>query len=111
MCDPVVNAYRNKRRIEHVKPRTAADAIAVGYPTFGFEVLAAIKSTNGSAVSVSEDELKDAVRILEEYGVYAELGGGTGFAGFLRMYNQKSKVFRGKKVAIIITGNNEGRFT
>jgi threonine synthase len=111
MCDPLVNAYRNGKRIEHVRPRTAADAIAVGYPTFGFEVLAAIKGTRGSAVGVSEDELKDAVRLLEEYGVYSELGGGAGFAGFLRMYNQKNALFKGKKVAVIITGNNEGRFT
>ncbi len=111
MCAPLVNAYRNNKRIEHVTPRTAADAIAVGYPSFGFEVLEAIKGTKGSAVGVSDDALKDAVRMLEEYGVCSELGGGTGFAGFLRMYNEDEKAFKGKKVAIIITGNNEGRFT
>ncbi len=110
-CAPLVTAYKNNKRIEHVVPRTAADAIAVGYPTFGFEVMEAIKGTKGSAVSVSDNEIKDAVRMLEEYGVYSELGGGAGFAGFLRMYNQNNKAFKGKRVAIIITGNNEGRFT
>lgn len=110
MCDPVANAYMSNKRIEHVTPRTDADAIAVGYPTFGFESLAAIRSTKGSAISVSEDELKDAVRMLEEYGVYAELGGGAGFAGFLKLYNKDERKFRNKQVVIIITGNNEGKF-
>jgi threonine synthase len=111
MCEPVVAACRSGKRIEYARPRTDADAIAVGYPTFGFEVLAAIKGTRGGAVGVPEDELKDAVRLLEEYGVYAELGGGAAFAGFLRMYNRDNRVFKGKRVVVVITGNNEGRFT
>ncbi len=110
-CSPAVTAYNNHRSIRYVKPKTAADAIAVGYPTFGFEVMAAIKGTHGSAVGVSDDEIKDAVRMLEEYGVYAELGGGASFAGFLHAYNENGKQFKKKKIAIIITGNNEGRFT
>jgi threonine synthase len=110
-CDPLVAACRSGNVIGYVKPRTSADAIAVGYPTFGFEALAAIKGTKGSAVGVPEGELKDSVRLLEECGVYAELGGGASFAGFVHMYNTDSKMFKGKRVAIVITGNNEGRFT
>ncbi|MGD0729253.1 MAG: pyridoxal-phosphate dependent enzyme [Candidatus Micrarchaeaceae archaeon] len=109
-CDPVIVAYRNRKNIKYMKPRTEADAIAVGYPTFGFETLNAIKGTKGNAVSVSEKEIESAVRTLEDYGINAELGGGTGFAGFLKMHSNNKKIFKSKSVAVVITGNNEGRF-
>lgn len=110
MCDPLVSAFRNHKAIRYTVPKTEADAIAVGYPTFGFESLNAIKRTKGNAVSVSEKEIESAVRLLEKYKVYAELGGGTGFAGLLKMYETNEKALKGKSAAVVITGNNEGRF-
>ncbi len=110
MCDPLVKAFRAHKGIRYVVPKTEADAIAVGYPTFGVESLAAINSTNGSAISVSEDEIKKAVRLLEKYKINAELGGGTGFAGLLSLYEQNKKRFGGKRIVVVITGNNEGKF-
>jgi threonine synthase len=109
-CDPVVKAYKNRKDIRYMKPQTQADAIAVGYPTFGFEALNAINKTNGMAISVSENEIKSAVRLLERYRTYAELGGGTGFAGFLKLHNENRKLLSKKRVAVVITGNNEGKF-
>jgi threonine synthase len=109
-CNPLVKAYKNKKEIKYMKPNTKADAIAVGYPTFGFETLTAIRKTKGSAMNVSEKEIEDAVRLLEKYKIYAELGGGTGFAGFLKSYKENKNKFKGKSVAIVITGNNEGKF-
>ncbi len=109
LCNPVIRAYKANRKIAYVRPRTAADAIAVGYPTFGFETLNAIRNTNGYAIDVSEDEIRGAVKSLEGHGVYAELGGGTGYAGFLKMYNSKKSIFKGKRTVIVITGNNEDK--
>jgi len=109
-CDPLIRAYNNKKDIKYMKPNTEADAIAVGYPTFGSESLAALRGTHGAAIGVSEDAIEGAVRLLEDYGVYAELGGGTAFAGFLKMYAKDRKKFKGKRVVVVVTGNNEGRF-
>lgn len=110
MCDPLIRAYKDKKRVTYMKPNTEADAIAVGYPTFGFESLLAIKATKGIGIGVSESGIESAVRRLEGHEIYAELGGGTGFAGFLKMYNKEGKSLRGKRVAVVVTGNNEGKF-
>ncbi len=107
-CDPLVNAYTHKTKISYVRPNTKADAIAVGYPTFGFEGLLAIKSTLGQAVSVSDAEMEHARSLLEDAGgVSAELSGAAGLAGFMK-YNKKTPdLFGGRRIVIIITGNNE----
>jgi threonine synthase len=109
-CDPLVRAFIDRKKIGYIKPSTEADAIAVGYPTFGFEALAAIKSTRGFAIGVGEKEIEDAVMELERFGVYSELGGGTGFAGFLKSYESNRIKLKGKRVVVVVTGNNEGRF-
>jgi threonine synthase len=107
-CGPLVSAYADKKHITYVRPKTEADAIAVGYPTFGNEALEAIRKTKGDAIAVSEAEIKDAVVELEEQGIYAELGGGTGYAGFLKYAAENG----GKKSSsvVVVTGNNEGIF-
>ncbi len=105
-CDPLVRAYMSGRHLEYVKPKTVADAIAVGYPTFGLEGIAALKKTHGIAVNVSEDQLRDAILMLEEKGIGAEAGGAAGFAGFMKFYENDREMFRGKKTVIVITGNN-----
>lgn len=109
-CDPLIRAFNASKKIRYVEPVTEADAIAVGYPTFGFEGLEAIRKSKGAAVSVEEKEIKEAVMELEKFGVYAELGGGTGFAGFLRYQRENPKIMKGKRVVVVVTGNNEGVF-
>jgi threonine synthase len=109
-CNPLVVAYQKGREINYVRPNTAADAIAVGYPTFGFECIKGIKATGGFAVSVSEDEIAGGVRLLERKRIFAELGGGTGFAGYLRAAKENGRLLSGKEIVVVITGNNEGRF-
>jgi threonine synthase len=109
-CDPLVRAFNNKKEIKYTRPETEADAIAVGYPTFGFEGIRALKETKGMAIAVSEQEIEDAVRFLERKRIYAELGGGTAFAGFIKTYYGNKHLVKGKKVVVIITGNNEGVF-
>ncbi len=104
-CDPVVRAYASGTNVRYVRPRTKADAIAVGYPTFGREVLDSIRFTKGSAVGVSESEISKAMALLARQGVSAELGAATGMAGFLKMSGE----LKGRSVAVVVTGNNEER--
>jgi threonine synthase len=106
-CDPIVSAYDNGRGVSYVRPKTKADAIAVGYPTFGFEGLNAIRATNGFAKSVSDSEIAKACSVLSKSGISAEPGGAAGFAGFLKIHKEEPKLLKGKSTLVIITGNNE----
>lgn len=106
-CMPLVNAYIHKKSISYEKPNTVADAIAVGYPTFGMESIRAIKATHGDALYVSDEQIIGAMQALANKNIYAEPGGATGYAGFLAYINKNANAFKKKRVAIIITGNNE----
>ncbi len=107
-CDPLVRAFREGQEVRYVRPQTYADAIAVGYPTFGFEGIAAIRETGGDAVGVSDDEIEAARRRLQNReSLSAEPGGAAGFAGFIKMYQENRRRFEGKNVVLVVTGNNE----
>ncbi len=106
MCNPLIKAYESSSRIKYVKPMTSADAIAVGYPIFGSQGLDALKKTRGMGVSVSEDEIRNAVIMLKRMGIGSEPGGAAGFAGFAKLYERNREIFDRKSVVIIITGNN-----
>ncbi len=103
-CNPLVRAYESGRKVSYVVPRTFADAIAVGYPTFGFEGIAALKATRGIALSVSEKQIGDAVKYLKGIGIASEPGGAAGFAGYVSLL-QKGALSR-KKVVVVVSGNN-----
>ncbi len=105
-CDPLVRAYNQHKRLTYMHSNTKADAIAVGYPTFGFEGVEALKETNGLALSVSDAELEFARRKLHESRIYSELGGAASFAGTLKINKTHPALFKGKSVFCLITGNN-----
>lgn len=105
-CAPLVRAYASGKRITYVKPRTIADAIAVGYPTFGFEGIKALRGTSGMGIEVSEDEICNAVNILAELKIKSETGGATGFAGLERLRLVNPKTLWKSRPVIIITGSN-----
>ncbi len=106
-CDPLVKAYNRKEKIGYVKPSTVADAIAVGYPTFGTEGITALSETKGYAVRVPDEGIIKSMRHLESLGIYTEAGGAAAFAGFRDMYEGSKRVFNGKTVVVLVTGNNE----
>jgi threonine synthase len=106
-CSPLVTAYRLGKRISYVRPRTKADAIAVGFPTFGFEGLGALKATRGVGVEVSDKEMETAKRDLSAKGVKSELGGAAAFAGFKKLYKKGTGLIKDKSVVVIVSGNNE----
>ncbi len=106
LCNPLVRAYNSGRKIEYVKPETEADAIAVGYPTFGFEGIRALKDTRGIGVSVSEKEIWDSVSMLGDNGIKSGPGGAAGLAGFAKLYRQDRRLLLGKSAVILVTGSN-----
>ncbi|MCW6159574.1 MAG: threonine synthase [Candidatus Micrarchaeales archaeon] len=108
-CDPLVRAFKEKRGVKYITPKTEADAIAVGFPTFGFEGLNAISKTKGDAIAVHDRSiLWTSQKLARHMGIKSELGGAAGLTGFLEMYGDDMGRFKGKTVVAIITGNNEG---
>ncbi len=105
-CDPLVRACASGKALKYVRPDTIADAIAVGYPTFGFEGINAIARTKGDAISVPDSQLKNAVSTLKRLGVKSELGGAAAFAGYLKLKQEDECSLLGKTAVIVVSGNN-----
>jgi threonine synthase len=100
--DPVVTAFRRNEEIRYVLPQTAADAIAVGFPTFGNQALEALRETKGNAIAANDSKLKEEQgKFYETYGLVAELAGVAGLAAIRRMNFDEED-----KIAVIITGGN-----
>jgi threonine synthase len=108
LCNPLVRAYRSNSAVKYMKPKTYADAIAVGYPTFGFEGIKAINSTKGMAIDVPDAIIEKTREVLiAKAGIKSEPAGATSLAGFIELYKKDPEMFKGKTVVAIITGNNE----
>ncbi len=105
-CDPLVKAYNRGEKIGYLRPRTVADAIAVGYPTFGAAAIAALKKTRGMAIRVPDSRILSATRGLGAVSVRAEPGGAAGFAGFAEMYRASARALAGRSAVIVVTGKN-----
>lgn len=101
-CDPLVRAFKARTELKYVKPRTKADAIAVGYPTFGYQGLDAIRETGGTAITISEEEMHEQQkRFHDNYGLVAELAGVAPIVAY-----KKLNLRQGDKVVAIVSGGN-----
>ncbi|MEM3841498.1 MAG: pyridoxal-phosphate dependent enzyme [Candidatus Micrarchaeaceae archaeon] len=101
-CSPLVKAFGSHKKVAYVPPMTAADAIAVGYPTFGDQAIEALRRNKGNAVSVSEAKMAAAQRLIsEEYGLTVEMAS----AATLAAYKDIKKKLNGKTVLVISGGN------
>ncbi|MEM0087093.1 MAG: pyridoxal-phosphate dependent enzyme [Candidatus Micrarchaeaceae archaeon] len=99
-CMPFVSAFLKKTGIKYEKPETKADAIAVGYPTYGKQGLEALKETFGKAVAVSEKSMALEQKLfLENYGMAVELASVAAIAAYKKLGIKSSSV-------AVITGAN-----
>lgn len=100
-CSPLYDAFKANSVIRYEKPKTSADAIAVGLPTFGKQSLEYMKSVNSSIVTVSDAELKTEQKLFyEKHGIIAELAGVASIAAV-----KKLKLKNEKTVAVVTGGN------
>jgi len=86
-CSPLVAAFAKKKKtFSRVKnPTTIASAINCGNPVDGIKALHALYDTKGTAVAVTDDEIRNAQNELGKEGIYAEPGGATAYAGALKL--------------------------
>ena len=101
-CNPFSKAFNSKEMVRYATPSTSADAIAVGYPTFGDMAAKQLRQNGGMAVSVSEALMRRAQdRMREYYGITIELASAATIAAYALLKPR----LKGKSVAIISGGN------
>ncbi|MDD3398831.1 MAG: threonine synthase [Candidatus Methanomethylophilaceae archaeon] len=86
-------------------PETVATAIRIGNPVSGRKALKAIYSTRGCAVSVTDEEILQAQRMLgRREGVGVEPASAASIAGLIKL-RASGEVCKDEKVVCICTGN------
>jgi threonine synthase len=104
-CKPIVDAFRECCDVSRVEADTIADSIRVGEPRNWRKALAAIRDSEGAALSVEDDEIVDAMLLLgRTTGVFAEPAGATGLAG-LKMALRDGLIGKDETVAVLVTGS------
>jgi threonine synthase len=102
---PIVDAFASGKDLIPSGTNTIADSIAVGTPRNWRRAIAQIKSSNGTMIAVSDDEILDAMRMCARLaGVFGEPAGVTSLAGVRKAVGQNI-IGTNESVLIMITGN------
>ncbi len=101
-CNPLERALKQGNGISYTRPRTAADAIAVGFPTFGEQVLGYLKRDMGKVVSVTDRDMEaETKRLYTSAGIIAELAAVAGSAAYAR----QRRSIKGPVVSVLSGAN------
>src|SRR6266542_476718 len=105
-CAPIATAQKaGLDFFKPVKPNTIAKSLAIGTPADGFYALRVMKETGGSADDVTDDEVRDGIRLLAECeGVFAETAGGV-TVGVAKKLIASGKIPANDSLVLCITGN------
>jgi threonine synthase len=104
-CRPIVDAFEGGCDVCAVEADTIADSIRVGEPRNWRKAVKALGESGGTALSVSDREIIDAMLLLgKTTGVFAEPAGATGLAGLVAALRE-GLVDRGETVAVLVTGS------
>ena len=105
-CSPITTAQKaGLDFFKPVKPNTIAKSLAIGTPADGFYALRAMKETGGSSEDVTDDEIREAIKLLAECeGIFAETAGGV-TVGVAKKLIAAGKIPAKDAVVLCITGN------
>src|SRR5213592_1406244 len=105
-CSPISTAQKaGLDFFKPVKPNTIAKSLAIGTPADGFYALKTMKETGGSAEDVTDDEIRDSIRLLAECeGIFAETAGGV-TVGVARKLIAAGKISTNDSAVLCVTGN------
>ena len=105
-CAPIATAHKaGLDFFRPVKPNTIAKSLAIGTPADGFYALKVMKETGGTSEDVTDDEIRDAIKMLAETeGIFAETAGGVTL-GVAKKLIACEKIRRQDSVVLCITGN------
>jgi threonine synthase len=104
-CSPVAQAFEAGHDIcRPVRPETIAKSLAIGNPADGPYALDLARRTGGSIDSVSDDEIRDGIRLLAETtGIFTETAGGV-TAAVLAKLADRGDIDPDERVVVVITG-------
>jgi len=104
-CAPIYRAWKEKKPLQPEEENTLADSIAVGVPRNFKKALRAINDSQGLMVTVSDEEILAAMRLLgRTTGVFGEPAGVAGLAGLKRAVAEGLVDPEGS-FGVVITGN------
>jgi threonine synthase len=105
-CSPISTAQKaGLDFFKPVKPNTIAKSLAIGTPADGFYALKAMKETGGWAEDVTDDEIREAIRLLAECeGIFAETAGGV-TVGVAKKLIASGKIPSNDSAVLCVTGN------
>src|SRR6267378_4979182 len=105
-CSPISTAQKaGLDFFKPVKPNTIAKSLAIGTPADGFYALKAMKETSGCADDVTDDEIRQGIRLLaESEGIFAETAGGV-TVGVAKKLIASGRIPANDSVVLCVTGN------
>ena len=105
-CSPISVAQKaGLDFFKPVKPNTIAKSLSIGTPADGFYALRTMKETGGVAEDVTDDEIREGIKLLAEYeGIFAETAGGV-TVGVAKKLIASSKIPANDSAVLCITGN------
>jgi threonine synthase len=104
-CSPVATAFGDGHDFcRPVKPDTIAKSLAIGNPADGPYALDLARRTEGSIDSVTDDEIRQGIRLLAQTtGIFTETAGGVTTA-VLRKLAERGDIDPDERVVVYITG-------
>jgi threonine synthase len=105
-CNPISAAQKaGLDFFKPVKPNTIAKSLAIGTPADGFYSLRVMKDTGGASDDVTDDEIREGIKLLAEYeGIFAETAGGV-TVGVAKKLIASGKIPAEDSAVLCITGN------
>src|SRR5436305_3445952 len=104
-CAPVASAFAAEQDIcRPVKPDTIAKSLAIGDPADGPYALDLARRTGGSIDSVSDEEIRDGIKLLAHTtGIFTEAAGGVTIPTLSKLA-ERGDIDPGERVVVYITG-------
>ncbi|MEV0699416.1 threonine synthase [Saccharopolyspora sp. NPDC050389] len=105
-CSPVSTAYKGGHDVvQPVRPDTIARSLAIGAPADGPYVLDIVRKTGGAIEDVTDDEVRDGIRLLARTeGIFAETAGGVTVATGKKLIDA-GKIDPDAETVLLITGD------
>ncbi|HEX4119380.1 MAG TPA: threonine synthase [Verrucomicrobiae bacterium] len=105
-CSPISTAQKaGLDFFKPVKPNTIAKSLAIGTPADGFYALKVMKETGGCAEDVSDDQIREGIKLLAECeGIFAETAGGV-TVGVAKKLIASGAIPANDSAVLCITGN------
>ena len=104
-CSPVATAFAEGWDVcKPQKPDTIAKSLAIGDPADGPYAVEHARKTGGGIDTVTDQEIREAIKLLAETtGIFTETAGGVTI-GVLRKLAERGELQSGEKVVAYITG-------